>query len=94
MRYPDMRVTGYKVLVKQDASEDKVGMLFVPQGSEKYPNFGTVLAVGPLVTSVKVGERVVIERKPASAISPEAQKGDEFFGLLVLPEENIIGIVE
>ncbi len=69
------------------------GILYVPQGKEDYPNFGTVLAVGGEVEEILVGDRVIFKRKPASAISPEARAKDEYYGLLVLPEDHILAIV-
>jgi co-chaperonin GroES (HSP10) len=69
-------------------------MLFVPQGKEEYPNEGMVLGVGDKVVDVKVGDRVLFQRKPSSAVSPEARYGDEFYGLLVLPEDHILAIME
>jgi co-chaperonin GroES (HSP10) len=89
-----MRVTRKNVLVQQDPPKETIGSLFVPQGKEEYPNFGTVLAVGSLVEDVTVGARILFQRKPGSAISPEARAKDEYYGLLVLPEEHILAVVE
>lgn len=82
------------MLVQQDPPNDKCGSLYVPQGKEEYPNFGTIMGVGSKVECVKVGDRVVFQRKPSSAISPEARASDEYYGLLVLPDEHIIAVVE
>lgn len=89
-----MRVIGKNVLVRQDPPNEMRGSLYVPQGKEEYPNFGTVLAVGSLVEDVAEGHRVLFQRKPASAIYPEARARDEWYGLLVLPEDHILAIVE
>ena len=70
------------------------GALYVPQGKEDYPNIGTVLAVGKEVDCVVVGDRVVFQRKPASAIDPEARSKDEYYGLLVLPDDHILAVLE
>jgi len=70
------------------------GGLHLIQGKEEYPNFGTVLEIGKEVKCVQVGDRVVFQRKPGSAISPEARSGDEYFGLLVLPDEHILAVVD
>lgn len=66
----------------------------MPQGKEEYPNFGTVVSVGREVMCVKRDDRVIFQRKPSSAISPEARSSDEYWGLLVLPDDFILAIVE
>ena len=88
-----MRVTGKRVMVRQDASENKVGALYVPQGSERYPNFGTVVSVGAEVAEIKAGDRVLFQRKPSTAVAPDARPGDEYYGILVLPEDHILAVV-
>ncbi len=88
-----MRVLGKNVLVQQDPPENKKGSLYVPQGKEDYPNYGTVMGIGGEVTCVAVGDRVVFQRKPGSAISPEARANEEFYGLLVLPDEHILAVI-
>lgn len=91
-----MRVLGDKLLVEQDPPTNMIGRFFVPQGKEEYPSLGTVRAVGPRVREpdLVVGARVLFKRKPSSAINPDASKpGDEHWGMLILPEEYIIGIV-
>ena len=89
-----MRPIKDNVLVKQDAKENKVGSLFVPQGNEHYPNFGTVLAIGSKVVDVKVGDRVLFKRKPASALNPDSRESAEYVDLLMLPEDHILAIVD
>jgi co-chaperonin GroES (HSP10) len=89
-----MKVLNKNVLVKQDPPSEMRGALFVPQGKEEYPNLGTVLDTGGLVETVKAGDRVVFQRRPGSAIDPEARSSDEYYGILVLPEEYILAIVE
>jgi chaperonin GroES len=92
-----------QVLVRQDPKKDKVGSLFVPQGSEDYPNYGTVEAVGPgavvngrrVEPSVKAGDRVLFKRKASSSLFPDARDGQsELRDFLMLREEDILAIVE
>jgi co-chaperonin GroES (HSP10) len=90
----DMKVLSKNVLVIQDEATTTKGCIILPQGKEEYPNMGFVLAHGPEVTDVVVGDRVVFKRKPGSAISPEARLGEEFFGLLVLPEDHILAVLD
>lgn len=91
-----MRVLADNILVEQDPPSNQKGLLFVPKGKEEYPNIGTVKAIGPDVQEpdIVVGARVIFKRKPDSALAPEARPGEDFYGILVLPEENILAIVE
>ncbi len=91
-----MKATGTKVLVRQDEPKNMKGSLYVPQGKEEYPNTGTVLDVGPKVKEdIRVGDRVFFLRVPESALAGGWGKpGDDYYGILALPEENIVAIVE
>lgn len=90
-----MKVLGNKVLVRQDPAEDRVGSLYVPQGKENFPTMATVVYVGVGVKeNIKVGDRVIFKRKPESCIDMDAKKDDPNFGLLVLPEENILAVID
>lgn len=89
-----MKVLNKNVLVQQDPPTNQIGSLFTPQGKEEYPPFGTVLAIGSEVVDVVVGDRVVFKRKPSSALNPEARPSDEYYGMLLLPEDHILAIVD
>lgn len=93
------------VLVKQDPPKEKVGSLFVPQGSrDLYEDTGTVVAVGPgristggeiIRPDVKIGDRVLFVRQPGSALNPDTREGEsEWESLLMMKAENIIGVLE
>lgn len=91
-----MRATGSKVIVRQDDPKKKIGALFVPQGKEEYPNIGVVVSVGPKVQeNVRVGDRVLFKRSPESALAGGwGREGDEFHGLIALPEDCIMAVLE
>lgn len=92
-----MKVLGDKILIKQDDPERLVGkekLILAPERAEKYPNMGKVLAVGPGVELVKVGDRVVYERKPESSLDPDCVPTHEYYGMLVLPEGNILAVID
>ncbi|HEX5314317.1 MAG TPA: co-chaperone GroES [Gammaproteobacteria bacterium] len=95
------------VLVKQDPKSEKVGkygILFAPDGSEEWPSFGTVVAVGPgdvaeggarIPMAVAPGDRIIFRRKPASALHPDVREFDsDLEGMLMLPESYILAVVE
>lgn len=91
-----MRVLGDKLLVEQDPPKNMIGSLYMIQGNEEFPSIGTVRFVGPDVKEkdLVVGTRILFKRKASSAVNPDASKpGDEHWGILVLPEDYILGIV-
>lgn len=91
-----MRVLKDNVLVEQDPPSNKKGLLFMPDTKEEYPNMGTIRAIGPDVKEpdIAVGARVVFKRKPDSALEPEARPGEQHYGMLVLPEDYILAVIE
>ena len=84
-----------RVIVRQDPKKNKIGMIYTPDGSEEYPCFGTVEAVGSTVTCVAVGDRVLFQRKPSSALCRDWREGDPegWRDLLNLPEGHIMAVV-
>lgn len=88
------------ILVKQDPAKEKLGSLFVPENTrDLQEDVGTVIAVGPgrlteggklVEVSVKVGDRVVFKRRPASYL------GDfhpDWKDLLMLKDEDMVGVI-
>ena len=108
--YPFMPITPIKdqIIIRQDAPKEKLDSgLYLPQGHrDLHDDFGTVLAVGPgRITSggvripmeVKPGDRVLFKRRPASALVRDPREGGypkEWENILVLREDDILGIVE
>jgi chaperonin GroES len=97
-----------QVLIRQDQAETLVGKerrIIAPQGSEEWPSFGTVVAVGPGIIDgdgrrqeipLKVGDRVLFKRKPESALNQDERIGarPEWHDLLMLRESYILAVVE
>ena len=74
------------VLVKADPAEEKTKSgIFIVQEWKSLPPTGTVLAIGPDVKTVKVGDRVQFERY-ASVILPEDER--------LCQESHIYGILD
>lgn len=84
-----------QVLVKQDPQVKQTAsglhILDVHYDDPKaWTAFATVLAIGPSVTDVKVGDRVAFKRRGGTALDPDAHAGlgsnpsDEFADLLML----------
>jgi len=59
-----------QVLLRRDPAEERVRGLYVPQGSEEWPQRGTVLAIGPLVREPGIvpGARVLFRPRAGSAL--------------------------
>lgn len=77
------------VLLRQDPKKEKIGTLYVPETTrELYEDVGTIVALGPKVENLAVGDRVMFKRRPASALEGEWE------GLLMLKQEDVIGCVE
>ncbi len=77
-----------KVIVRQDPPKEKQGGLYLPQNSrELYEDVGTIEAIGSdIKLDVKVGDRVLFKRRPASVL-------EGFENLLLLLEEDLLAVV-
>lgn len=64
----------------------KVGMIHIPEIGQVAPRQGTVLAIGPKVSDVKVGDRVFFSKYSGSTIG-EKQR-------LILRERDLIAAFE
>lgn len=78
--------TSNRVLVQLNSAADKMeGGLFIPASSQDQPQDGTVLSVGPKVTEIKVGDRVLISKFAALEIERNTY---------LLTEDEVLAIVE
>lgn len=69
-----------QVLVRRDPAETMHrARLHLPQGSEDWPQKGTVLATGPLVNEPGVvpGARVLFQPRPGTALVPDRREPDQ-----------------
>ncbi len=77
--------TGNRVLVKLTSVSDKMeGGIFIPAASQDLPQDGTVVSVGPKVTEIKVGDRVLISKFAAMEIEKNTY---------LLSEDEVLAIV-
>lgn len=85
-----------RVLIKQlDASEEKVGSLFIPDSAKEKPQEGKVEAVGPgrtedgktIPLEVKVGDRVLYGKYTGTEVKHDGQE------MLIVRESDILAIV-
>lgn len=65
------------VLVQVDPAEERSKSgLWLTEEWKTLPPFGTVLAVGPKVTTIKKGDRIVFERYASVKIEDEDKRKD------------------
>jgi co-chaperonin GroES (HSP10) len=79
-----------KVLVAENVSETKTesGIILDNANSVRDSKTGTVLAIGPEVTEVKVGDIIYLEWNKAQIVKVgDAQR-------VIIEEENIVAVVE
>lgn len=93
------RPLGERVMVRRDEAQTLIGLIHAPQGSEQWPQYGTVLAIGAGVQeeSITVGCRVIFKPQPASALWWDDRMPDmplEWDRVVVLKLENILCVVE
>lgn len=69
-----MDAQGRAVLIRPEDNPDvSEGGILIPKTAEEKPNIGTVLAVGPGCTTVRIGDRVQYKRKGASVMQKDGE---------------------
>ncbi len=58
-KVPIVPLADYVVLQQEEAKNKTASGLFLPDGASEKPKIATILALGPQVTDVKAGDRVV-----------------------------------
>ncbi len=61
------------------------GGIFIPAASQDQPQDGTVLSVGPKVTEIKAGDRVLISKFAATEIEKQTY---------LLSEDEVLAVLE
>lgn len=99
----EIRPIKNRVLVRQVAARPKTASgLYVPQGSEEHPPYGQILALGPTAFEdypeadrPKVGDWVLFQRRPGSALNPDIREGrSDVDDLLMLRDEDLVGVLD
>lgn len=70
----------------------KIGLIAIPQVGLVAPRHGTVLACGPRVQDVAVGDRVLFSKHAGSAVSPLSRLDNS--RLLMLKESDCMAVLE
>ena len=63
------RLLGARVLVRRELPSEKIGLIVVPERSRQTPQEGVVVAVGPEVTTLSTGDRVLFGRYAGLPVS-------------------------
>jgi co-chaperonin GroES (HSP10) len=79
-----------KVLVAENKRETTTDSGIIIEGRDVQGNSksGTVLAVGPLVTLVKVGDKILLEWNKAQIVTVDGSQR------VVIDEDNIVAVME
>lgn len=86
---------GKRVIIKRDPAKTEAGTgvnglaIVIPEAAQKPELSGTVLATGPAVEDVKVGDRVIFGKLDGQDINSK-YTGEE--NCIILNEEQIKGI--
>jgi co-chaperonin GroES (HSP10) len=85
-----VRVLGKKVLVAENKRENTTSSGILIEGSDRHgeSKTGTVLAIGPEVESVKVGDKVLLDWSKAQVATVDGNQR------VVLLEEFIVAVLE
>jgi co-chaperonin GroES (HSP10) len=85
-----VRVLGKKVLVAENKRENVTSSGIVIEGSDRHgeSKTGTILAIGPEVTAVQVGDKVLLDWSKAQVATVDGNQR------VVLLEEHIVAVLE
>lgn len=77
--------TSNRILVKLASAGEKLeGGIYIPTSAQGEPQEGVVLNVGPKVTEITEGDRVVISKYGATEIEK---------GIVLVTEDEVLGIL-
>ena len=88
MSLPIQPLADYVVVQQEEASSKTASGLYLPDNASEKPKVAKVLAVGPMVKDVKVGEKVVYGGYSNTEIKIEGQN------YLLIKNENIFATVK
>jgi chaperonin GroES len=95
MSTPNVQPTNDRVIVKQDAAEEKKGSIVLPEDAKRRPHFGMIIATGPgrkrddgsrVPMTRHVGDRVAYMDFAAQKIEVDDEE------LLILEENAILAV--
>ena len=84
------RPLGKKVLVGENKRENQTASGIIIEGSDRHgeSRTGTVVAIGPEVTAVAVGDKVLLDWSKAAITTVDGAQR------VILLEENIVAVLE
>ena len=83
-----VKVLGRRVLLRRAPRPEKVGSLYLPERSKQRPQEAEVVAIGPDVTTVSPGTRVLIGRYAGVEVDYGGEK------LVLVWERDLLGVLE
>lgn len=95
MKIPKITPRGKQILVQPDgetARESEYGIVMPDSVEQETKAFGTVIAVGPEITDVEVGKRVIYGAFAGEQIS--LQESDKEVDFVLLFDEDVLAFIE
>ena len=89
MSVPITPLSGYVVAQPEEAASKTISGLYLPDSAKEKPKSVKVVAVGPQVEGVKVGDRIIYKNPYEST---ELNVGKENY--IIIFWQNIIAVVE
>ncbi|HTE21469.1 MAG TPA: co-chaperone GroES [Candidatus Limnocylindria bacterium] len=88
MAVPIQPLADYVVAQQEEAESKTASGLYIPGGAQEKPKVAKVLAVGPAVKSVKIGDRIVYGGYSNTDVKMDTQT------YMLVKEENIYATVK
>ena len=98
----NLQPIGDRIIVRRETADERSrGGIIIPDASQKKPQRGVVLAVGPGKANKKDGARSPMQLKTGDQVLFTSWAGDEFKDqkqkdgeVLVMHEEDVLAVIE
>jgi co-chaperonin GroES (HSP10) len=86
----EFKPLGKKVLVAENKRENQTASGIIIEGSDRHgeSRTGTVLAIGPEVTALSVGDKILLDWSKSAVVTLDGNQR------VVILEENIVAVLE
>lgn len=85
---PPPHVLGNRVLIRQETAGERYKSIIIPEKYRQIPQEGVVVAVGPLVTTLSTGDRVLYGRYAGLPVTLDDR------AYVLLWERDVLAVLE
>lgn len=91
-----LKPTGHRILVRRDKPDEEIGGMLIPTTAQTEKYIGTIIAVGPDVTTLREGQRVIFAGYAGAKIPDphDTTKEVEDGYVVVMADEEVVIVVE